>query len=43
MTNSLRQVLTTDSLDEAAEEDELEEDIEDQLVAEMRARGRRRT
>ena len=39
MTKSLKQVLATESLEDAEEEDVLEEDIEDQLVAEMRSRG----
>jgi type I restriction enzyme, R subunit len=39
MTKSLKQVLATESLEDAEREDELEEDIEDQLVAEMRSRG----
>ncbi|MEQ9569105.1 MAG: DEAD/DEAH box helicase family protein, partial [Longimicrobiales bacterium] len=39
MTKSLKQVLAVDSLEEAEREDELE-DIEDQLIAEMKARGR---
>jgi len=36
---SLKQVLATESLEEAEDEDTLEEDVEDQLVAEMRSRG----
>jgi type I restriction enzyme, R subunit len=39
MTKSLKQVLATESLEDAEREDELDEDIEDQLVAEMRSRG----
>jgi type I restriction enzyme, R subunit len=39
MTKSLKQVLATESLDDAEREDVLDEDIEDQLVAEMRSRG----
>jgi type I restriction enzyme, R subunit len=39
MTRSLKQVLATESLEDAEREDELDEDIEDQLVAEMRSRG----
>jgi type I restriction enzyme R subunit len=39
MTKSLKKVLSVESLDDAEREDTLEEDIEDQLIAEMRARG----
>jgi type I restriction enzyme, R subunit len=38
MTKSLKQVLATESLDDAEREDVLDEDIEDQLVAEMQSR-----
>ncbi|MEX2376133.1 MAG: type I restriction endonuclease, partial [Dehalococcoidia bacterium] len=39
MTKHLKKVLAPESLEAAEEEDQLEEDIEDQLIAEMKARG----